>query len=275
MDRLKIAIDPRLKAEFQREIFWTWRLLLSGMGFSWEEVPINSPECDIAYVIDDNYPVNCRFCVRANPGYWQRRSDYKIKAIEESRGWQYPVFEGEEPAQLSFVKGKSWICQHDIIFYIFWLVTGQEERHWVKNKHGHFDLSGTNFYRAGAPGLALASDIGLKLEGLFVNLGFPAPIQRWPNKKQAAACVSHDVDYPEVIRWLEPLRIISRQGIKGLSPALSVFAGKRNHWHFKSWIALEKKMQTRSAFYFTSRKGSLLRYALGTPDPFYNINSVA
>ncbi len=50
MKRLRIAIDPQLKYKYGPEICWSWRLLLSGIGFLWEEVSIESSKCDIAYV---------------------------------------------------------------------------------------------------------------------------------------------------------------------------------------------------------------------------------
>jgi hypothetical protein len=38
-------------------------------------------------------------------------------------------------------------------------------------------------------------------------------------------------------------------------------------------MELEQRLGTRSAFYFTARQGSLPEYALGTPEPFYDIAS--
>jgi hypothetical protein len=36
---------------------------------------------------------------------------------------------------------------------------------------------------------------------------------------------------------------------------------------------MEKSLGIKSAFYFCTRQGSLLRYALGVPDPFYDVRS--
>lgn len=49
MKRLRIAIDQGLAATYGPEVHWTWRLLLTEMGWSWEEVALGSA-CDIAYV---------------------------------------------------------------------------------------------------------------------------------------------------------------------------------------------------------------------------------
>ncbi|MFX0197622.1 MAG: polysaccharide deacetylase family protein, partial [Candidatus Hodarchaeota archaeon] len=163
--------------------------------------------------------------------------------------------------------------KRDIIFDIFWLVTGQEERHWPKDKHGFFDLSGNAFFKEQILRLALASSIACWLEKSLLNLGFSSPIPRWPSDKQASACLSHDVDYPEVKRLLEPIRIIGRQGLSGLRAATAVIAGKRTHWHFSSWLQMEKNLGLHSAFYFAAVQGSLMKFVFGVPDPFYDVTS--
>jgi hypothetical protein len=164
------------------------------------------------------------------------------------------------------------VCHRDIIFDIFWLTTGQEEKYWPQNKHGHFDLSGAASQQQ-ALRLALGSGLGSSLEKIFSEWGCPAPAPRWPAGKRAAAGIGHDVDYPEVIPWLEPWRIIHRRRWRGAGAATAVWRGERSHWHFSSWMQLEKSLGTRSAFYFVPRQGSLLEYAAGTPDPFYDVRS--
>ncbi len=119
----------------------------------------------------------------------------------------------------------------------------------------------------------LASGIGSSLERALVELGFHRGLPRWPHGKRAAACASHDVDYPEAVRWLEPLRVLRRQGLQGVKAAASVACGARTHWHFASWMEMERRLNTRSAFYFVARRGSLSEYLSGTPDPFYDVRS--
>lgn len=274
MQRLKVAISPLLKERYGSEVCWTWRLLLSGIGFAWEEVPLSNPGCDIAYATEHENSPRCRLCVRPNMGSWEKRLARRFVAVAHCDGWSHPAYEGEphrsEPFHL--VDG-CLVCERDLIFDVFRLATGQEERYWPKDKHGHFDLSGTVFHREGAQRLALASSIGTGLQKTLTDLGYTAMVSRWPCGTRAAACVGHDVDYPEVVRWIEPLRILRRQGTGGVPAAISVFRGKRGHWHFSSWVAAEQSLDTRSAFYFVARKGSLLQYAAGTPDPFYDVCS--
>lgn len=271
MKRIKIAIDPKLNALYGPEIYWTWRLLLSSIGWTWEEVPINDVDCDIAYSLEFDKAPRCRCFIKANLHLWENRS-IRLESVEKSNGFEYPIYRGVRHCtpDLQDVDGCLAIAR-DIIFDIFWLATGQEELYWPKNKHGQFDLTGTTMRQAEVLGRALGSSLGAKLQEALINRGFPTPMPRWPNNKQAAACAGHDVDYPEVIRWLEPLRILRRQGAQGMAAALAVLKGKRDHWHFKSWIEMEKSLKIRSAFYFVARQGSLIQYASGTPDPFYDI----
>lgn len=274
VQRIKIAIAPELKESFGPEICWTWRLLLSGIGLSWEEVALDDPDCDIAYVVHSERQYHARFFVTANPRSWEQRGDRRLRNVERQNGFAYPCFQDDSfhPDLIRAANG-CLACQRDLIFDVFWLATGQEEQYWPKNKHGHFDLAGTVVQQEQALRLAMGSSIGCFLEKIFVSLGFPASIPRWPHGKRAAAAVGHDVDYPEIIKWLEPLRVLARQGLRGLPAAAALLRGKRKHWHFLSWAEMERILDTRSAFYFVARQGSLFEYALGTPDPFYDVRS--
>lgn len=272
--RLRIGIEPVLRERYGPEICWALRLLLTGIGLSWEEVPINSPHLDMAYLTKDTPVDSCSVCIRANIRYWEQRANYKLVRVGETEGWRYPVLEEEaSPVQLYHIRDGKMIFDQDIIFYVFWLVTGQEELHCRKDRHGRIDLNGSLFSQERVLQMALASGIGFNLEKQLMKFGFTPTIKRWPEGKKAAACVGHDVDYPEAIRWLEPFRIIHRQGLKGFSAALSLLNGRRTHWNFASWVSMEKELKIKSAFYFVARQGSLYKYMTGAPDPFYNVKS--
>lgn len=272
--RVRIAIDPRLKADYGPEICWAWRLLLTGIGLSWDEVPFDTPACEIAYGLESSTAPTCRLFVPADPKRWDHRTDLRFTTVGEQDGASYPVYEDEPGGSKLFrIEEGCVTCERDVILDVFCLATGQEERSWPYNKHGHYDLSATPFHRERVLRLALASSLGRWLEMIFQTLAFPPPKPRWPDGKRAAACLSHDVDYPEVIRWAEPIRILRRQGLSGLPAIRSVIAGARTHWHFASWVRLEQQFNLRSAFFFVARRGSLREFALGTPDPFYDIQS--
>ncbi|MGL4648193.1 MAG: polysaccharide deacetylase family protein, partial [Caldilineaceae bacterium] len=168
--------------------------------------------------------------------------------------------------------------ERDLVFDFFWLVTGGAEARTgtaavADDPHGNLLLA-----RSDAPQRSLwleagASTIVEWLEAQGRRLGWPPPRARWPHGNRAAAAVGHDVDYPEVIRWLEPARVLARQGLASRGAAWQVAVGKRHHWHFADWMDVEEAMGVRSAFYFVARKGSLVEYARGVPDPFYDITS--
>lgn len=271
--QLTIAIDPMLAERYAPEIAWTWRYLLTGAGYAWEERPFGDP-CDIAYTADPARARQARLVIHATPRFWERRGVLRLAGVGSADKIQYPIYDGERAdEQIIISEQNRQIIDRDIVFDAFWLLTGQEEALLPKNKHGYLQLSGTPYLNDNTLRLALASGVGVAIEQLLHACGLPPGEPRWPYGKRAAAAVSHDVDYPEVIRWLEPLRIMLRQGVHGLAAATDVLIGKRHHWQFDSWLALERSFNTRSAFYFVARQGSLREYAAGTPDSFYDIRS--
>lgn len=275
MRQVRVAIEPALLGEHRPEVCWSWRLLLTGIGLPWREVPAGDPSCDIAYVGDPARAGGARLVVLADPERW-RRPGLRLGGIAEGVECPHPLYQGESPgAPLVEVVDGRLLCRRDLLFDLFWLVTGQEEAHWPTDRHGHllFEGAGADPPARRLPRLALASALGVFLEGRLTALGAGPPLARWPRGRRAAACVGHDVDYPEVIRWLEPLRIVRRRGPAGLAAAVAVLTGRRTHWHFDSWAADEKRLETRSAFFFVARRGSLVEYARGTPDPFYDVRS--
>lgn len=272
MRRLRIFIDPKIRSLYGPEICWTWRLLLGGIGYSWEEVPTKNSECEVAYLVDFTDSPKCKLCIRADLGRWAQRADWRLEAIRSTDGLLHPIFDGEPRASLDFsMKEGCLVCERDIIFDVFWFVTGQEEKHWPKDKHGFFNLNGTSFLREQALRLAPASVIGCWLENKLSELFSDPPVPRWPQGKKAAVCLSHDVDNPEIERLLEPIHLIWRHGLSKLRPAISVLTGSKDYWNFPSWVRLEKDFGVKSAFYFCARKGSWVSYMMGIPDPLYDI----
>lgn len=273
MNPIRITLDPKLTAARGPEIHWACRLLLTGIGWSWQEVPLGE-ECELAYVSEPSQAPAAKLCIQANPTAWQQPEGQRLAEIVRHNGLVHPLYGGElatpYPSQVS--EGRV-VCERDLIFDLFWLATGQEEAHWPQDKHGFYDLSGSPLLEQQGLRLAPASQMMHWLETTLRRLGAPAPEPRWPGQKAAAAAVGHDVDYPEVIRWLEPLRILARRRQQGLGPALAVLTGRRHHWQFPAWVEFESRLQTRSAFYFVPRQGSLLEYATKIPDTFYDVTA--
>lgn len=273
MQTLRLALDPSLDERYAPEIAWTWRYLLTGAGYAWHVCNLAEPS-DIAYVAEPQRAPFARMVIQATPRLWERRSAPRLVGVAAVDGFTHPLYDGERAdAQLIVSDQGRLILNRDILFDVFWLLTGQEETHFPKNRHGYVDLSGAPYLRDHVVRQGLASGIGARFERLLGETGVPPGEPRWPHGKRAAAAISHDVDYPEVVRWLEPLRVLLRQGMRGLPAAIDVMTGKRHHWQFNAWLALERDLGAPSAFYFVARQGSLREYALGTPDSFYDIRA--
>lgn len=273
MHTLRLAVDPSLEKHYAPEMAWAWRYLLTGAGYAWHVCKLDEPS-DIAYVADPQRAPYARLVIQATPRLWARRSAPRLAGVAAIDGFAHPLYHGERADERLIVGEQGrLIIARDIVFDVFWLLTGQEEAHVPKNRHGYVDLTGTPYLRDNVLRQGLASGIGARFEHLLGELGIPPGVPRWPHSKRAAAAISHDVDYPEVVRWLEPLRVLLRQGVRGLPAALDVMTGKRHHWQFDSWLALERDLGAQSVFYFVARQGSLREYALGTPDSFYDIRA--
>lgn len=271
--RLTLALDPALEA-YRPEITYTWRTLLTAQGYAWAERSWDGEPPDIAYASDPAMAPPARLVLRANPAQWAHPYTQRLIGVERSDGWERPIFANEpRPTPAQVIEDGRCIIERDLIFDSFWLLSGQEEQQHPRGKHGYLDLSGTPTLEHGVLRMGLASAIARGIERQLVALGLPTGLPRWPHGATLAAACGHDVDYPEIIRWIEPLRILARQGARGLRAATTVAGGGLSHWHFRSWMELERRFGARSAFYFVARKGSLHEYATGLPDSFYDIGA--
>lgn len=274
MRRVRIAIDPCLEARFRPEVHWAWRTLLVGIGIGWQQVSPDSPDCDIAYLARPDGSSSGRLHIRASRELWSASATLTLQHFERRGDTVDLAYAGKTlpSGEFRLENGRA-VCDRDLLFDFFWLASGQEEASWRRNRHGHAILDGTPWLSESGLALAPASGIARRIREALETLGHGGWVPRWPGGKRAAAAPSHDVDYPEVVRWLEPLRILKRQGPTGLHAAADVILGRRSHWCFDAWKAAEQHLGIRSAFFFLARKGSLLQYALGTPDGFYDVRT--
>jgi peptidoglycan/xylan/chitin deacetylase (PgdA/CDA1 family) len=248
-------------------------MLLAGIGWAWEEVGIDQ-ECALALTSNPELALKSQVVIRANPAYWSMPSKQRLQRVSRQNGLDHLVFHDEVKADMLLTRVQDQlIINRDILFDVFWLVTGQMELDFPKDKHGMMDLSGSEFHQENIMQEATASQIGLWLEQFLVGKGLPKPSPRWKDGKKGAFCLCHHVDYPEVIRWVQPFRFLIERGVKGVKPALGVLLGKNHQWHFQSWMELSKAYQMRATFFFVPRQGSLLQYLTGLPDSFYDIES--
>lgn len=245
MKPVSVFVDEAMASRFGPQVYSTLRYALIGGGLAWTQVPAPDAACDLAYVVD---PLRscARLTIRADAENWEHPEAFRLDDASSTPG-------------------------RDVVFEIFWLLTGQDEARWPRDRHGFMDLSSATPERRRCLTSARASEQAQRLATEVTRRAGIDPLPRWPDGKVAAAAASHDVDYPEVLRWIEPFRVIMRAGAGRWRASLDVAMGRRTHWQFESWMALERSLGYRSAFYFTTRRGSLVGHALGTPDPFYDI----
>ncbi len=270
---IQLAIDPTL-LPYRAEVTYIWRALLTGMGYGWrEQAWTDRSPVTIAYTPFPDQAPPAAIVILARPERWAAPARARLIGKKVWNGFTLPLLEGDDPYAQPTVQQSACFVNDDPLFAAFWLLSGYEEARYPILKHGYRDLSGTPMLDQGLLRQAMVSATGCWLADLLQQSGMPPGIPRWPDGATIAAACGHDVDYPEVIRWLEPLRIIHRQGIKGLGAALDVLTGQRAHWHFRSWMDVEARLGARSAFYFVARKGSLIEYATRRPDPFYDVTA--
>lgn len=274
MERLRIALAPELEP-WRPEVTWTWRTLLETAGWSWVETPYGAP-CDICHG-GEPAAAQAALFVRADGARWACAPT--VAGVTQVGDLVLPVYAGAsqaEPGGLRDVAGVAGASTalgalRDLAFDFFWMSTGGAEANVPFDTHGTLHLESSEAPQRSLWYEAAASTIVAWLEACGAALGWPPPLARWPGGHRAAAAVGHDVDYPEIIRWLEPARVLARQGVAGTNAAWEVATGRRTHWHFADWMEIEEEYGGRSAFYFVPRKGSLLEYARGMPDPFYDV----
>ena len=234
---LRIATDPELARAGGDRLRWTWRTVLTGLGYGWRETPAGDPS-DVAYRTE-RADSSAGLSLPGRPEHW--RAD----GPPEGSG--------------------------DVLAEVFAAASGGAERGLPRDRHGHVRCDGDPAFRlrlAEAPVMDRLGDLERRLRSRF-GAGLP----RWPGGRTAAWCLTHDVDYPEAVRWIEPARILARNGPRALADAVAMAAGRRSHWQFGAWMAREEALGIRSSFHFCARRGSLVRYAAGVPDPFYDVRS--
>lgn len=269
---ITLAIDPALAAH-RAEIGYIWRTLLTGMGYGCREQPWDSERVTIAYTAGPAQAPPAQIVIHARPDRWANPAQARLLDAKQWDGYDLPLLAGDQADAQPATSNGTLHIPDDPIFAAFWLLSGYEEEQYPTVKHGYRDLTGAPMLEQGLLRRALTSAVGCWLADLLQHCGLPPGLPRWPNGAELAATCGHDVDYPEVVRWLEPLRILLRQGSGGLGAAVDIISGRRTHWHFRSWMALEERIGARSAFYFVARQGSLLEYATGLPDPFYDVQA--
>lgn len=265
---LRVALDAAV-APSRAEVVYVLTTLLEIAGysahFSWAPdatSPHGDGEIDIYYGPRDSVPA--RLSIASVRWPFSSAPQRDATSARVSGALDVLLFPGE-PAATS----RAGRLEHDIIFASYWLLTGAPEPKWPRSRWDDLQAEGSLLVQNALLARAPVSRYAMHLRRLFESLGVSA--LRWPWEQSgpgAAFAFTHDVDYPQIIRWIE----IPRELLRG-RPRLAwgIATGRQHFWRFRDWIDLTRRFGTRPTFYFMARRGSLLDFAAGTPDAFYDV----
>jgi hypothetical protein len=193
-----------------------------------------------------------------------------IKAVRENNH-VFLLFSNRQREDNLLVGSNNNTCiWNDIILSSFYLLSGWEERFIDRDKKDRHTVQESFLYQEQLLHRAIVNQYSTILRDFFRTSHNPIPL--WPSNKKYAVGLSHDVDYPEMIRWIEVLRyLVKHKKQSKLTTVIDILRGKENFWRFEDWVKLENRYGLKSAMYFCGVKGSLLGYFLKAPDPFYDI----
>ena len=180
----------------------------------------------------------------------------------------YLFFNSENKKTIEFDSNKT-IILNDIVYSAYFLLSFEHEKNSKKNNYGHHLLNDNYLYKNKLLHIPIINQYCKLIKNIFTTYN-PLPV--WPNNKKFAFSLTHDIDYPEMIKSIEIIRyLLLHKNKSKFSDLTDIISGKNNFWKFDENMDLEKKYGLKSAFYFCSKKSNLLKFFISTPDPFYSI----
>lgn len=266
MGTLRIALDPSISSDAP-EVKYVFRTLLRAAGYSWEFCWAGDEQADIYYGAprpDSQFRVSIHACGLRFAGM----GAIEPENYRESKGLPFLDFKsaGTEPLR---EQGDRVSFSNDIILSSYWLLIGAREPAYVRDRWDNLDLSGSFFLRNSLQRTPVVSLYAAFLRRLFQGWGY----EPLTFSGAGSFLFTHDVDYPQMIRWIECLRLAAARGFKSLPSIAGILRGTNHFWTFREWVDFERELGAKPAFYFMARRGSLLEYACGTPDDFYDIHA--
>jgi hypothetical protein len=249
------------------EIKYTFRTLLNIAGLPFFFLKDQKDRADIYYGKDGP----------GDHGLFIERADIRkenigspIKVVKENND-VFLLFSDKQRKDHLLIRDNNQTCiWNDIIFSSFYLLSGWAERFIPRDKKDRHVVEESFLYREKVLHDPIVNQYATLLRDLFRASHNPIP--PWPSNKKYAVALSHDVDYPEMIRSIEVLRYLGKYKLSAkLAKVIDLLTGKENFWKFEDWVGLENRYGLKSAMYFCGAKGSLLGYFLKAPDPFYDV----
>jgi len=249
------------------EIKYTFRTFLSIAGLPFHFIEDEKERADIYYGKD----------CPGDYGLFIEMADIRrenigrpIKAVKENNHVFLLFTNRQREDNLLITKTNNTCIWNDIILSSFYLLSGWEERFIHRDRKDRHVVQESFLYREKILHDPIVNQYSTMLRNLFRTSH--NPISLWPSNKRYAVALSHDVDYPEMFRWIEVLRYLGKYRMKSkMRKVIDIIIGKESFWKFEDWVKLENRYGLKSAMYFCGAKGSLLRYVFKAPDPFYDV----
>jgi hypothetical protein len=249
------------------EIKYAFRTLLSIAGLPFHFIEDEKERADIYY--GKACPSDCGLFIemaeirRENVGR-------PIKIVKENNHVFFLFTNNQREDNLLIGNNTKTCIWNDIVLSCFYLLSGWEERFIHRDRKDRHVVQESLLYREKVLNHPIVNQYSTVLRDFFRTSHNPIPL--WPSNKKYAVALSHDVDYPEMIRWIEVLRYLVKYKMQSkLTKVIDIICGRENFWKFEDWVNLENRYGLKSAMYFCGLKGSLLRYFLKAPDPFYDV----
>lgn len=266
---LRIFFKPSTTSPLKfPEIKYVFRTLLTTAGIPWHFVQSKgNGDIDIIYA---DKPDKCKLFI-------QEISKHQLKLTISPRIVRdgnicFLEFRHEEKTNFVIRRDRSNNVQiwNDIVYSIFFLLTGQNEKFMSRKKWDIHNIQTSFLYKERLLHLPLINEWVDIIVTIFKKTH--KPIDLWPNGKSYCIALTHDVDYPKIVKPIEIIRYIKRYRTRSkLGDIINIVNGIENFWKFEEWTKIEKSYGLRSAFYFCGFSGNLLRYLFVAPDPFYDV----
>lgn len=267
-----IAIDRSI-SDSVIEAKYVLQTLLNTAGFAahfvWCDNGASTDTYDIYYGPRDDVAASVH--IPAVSWRFDSAPDRYPRALHSAIGLDFLVFAREQPTEPKAENG-SLRFPRDIVFASYWLLTGAAEPSYARSRSDDLDFGDSLLVRENLLAKPLVSLYASRLRRVLDPHGRRALPWEWEgDHARFAFSLTHDVDYPELIRPIEVARVLASRGTGGLALAAKVAKGTSHFWIFHEWEHVARRAGTRSCFYFMARKGSLAQYAMGTPDDFYDV----
>ena len=243
------------------EIKYAFRTLLSIAGLPFHFIEDEKESADIHY--GKACPGDCGLFIEMAE-IRRENIERPIKIVKENNHVFFLFTNRQREDNLLIGNDHDTCIWNDIILSSFYLLSGWEERFIHRDRKDRHIVQESLLYREKILHHPIINQYSTILRDFFRASHQPIPL--WPSNKKYAVALSHDVDYPEMIRWIEVLRYLLKYKMQSkLTKVMDIFTGKENFWKFEDWVKLENRYGLKSAMYFCGLKGSLLRYFLRSP----------